>query len=47
MILCSRTAFIGEGIPLIAPRRRELPLRLLSSERFPDGVVRLHYDLRR
>ena len=35
--------FIGEGIPLIAPRHREVPLRLLSLKRFPDGVVQLHY----
>ena len=35
--------FIGEGIPLIAPRHREAPLRLLSVQRFPDGVVQLHY----
>jgi len=38
--------FIGEGIPLIAPRHREVPLRLLSLQRFPDGVVQLHYDVR-
>jgi dihydrofolate reductase len=37
--------FIGEGIPLIAPRHREVPLRLLSLQRFPDGVVQLHYDV--
>ncbi len=35
--------FIGEGIPLIAPRHREVPLRLLSVHRFSDGVVQLHY----
>ena len=35
--------FIGEGIPLIAPRRRPIRLRLLSTKQFPDGVVRLHY----
>jgi dihydrofolate reductase len=34
---------IGEGIPLIAPRHRSVPLRLLSTRRFSDGVVRLHY----
>jgi dihydrofolate reductase len=38
--------FIGEGIPLIAPRHREVPLRLLSLQRFPDGAVQLHYDVR-
>jgi dihydrofolate reductase len=37
--------FIGEGIPLIAPRHREVPLRLLSLQRFPDGVVQLHYHV--
>ena len=37
--------FIGEGIPLIAPRHREVPLRLLSLHQFPDGVVQLHYDV--
>ncbi len=35
--------FIGEGIPLIAPRHRAVPLHLLSLKRFEDGVVRLHY----
>ena len=39
--------FIGEGIPLLAPRHREVPLRLLSLQRFPDGVVQLHYDVQR
>jgi dihydrofolate reductase len=34
---------IGEGIPLIAPKHRRVPLRLRSVRRFPDGVVRLHY----
>jgi dihydrofolate reductase len=37
--------FIGEGIPLVAPRHRRIPLRLLSTKRFPDGVVRLHYEV--
>jgi dihydrofolate reductase len=35
--------FIGEGIPLIAPWQRTVPLKLLSTKKFPDGVVRLHY----
>jgi dihydrofolate reductase len=34
---------IGAGIPLIQPRRRTLPLKLLSSRAYADGVVRLHY----
>ena len=37
--------FIGEGIPLISPRHREVPLRLRSLQRFPDGVVQLQYDV--
>ncbi len=35
--------FIGEGIPLIAPARRTVPLKLISSTKFSDGVVKLHY----
>ena len=35
--------FIGEGIPVIAPARRTVPLRLISSTKFPDAVVKLHY----
>ena len=35
--------FIGDGIPLIAPRLRHMPLNLQSVERFEDGVVQLHY----
>lgn len=37
--------FIGQGIPLIAPRHREVPLRLRSLKRFADGIVQLHYDV--
>jgi dihydrofolate reductase len=37
---------IGEGIPLIAPKRRRVPLRLLSTKKFPDGVVNLRYAVR-
>lgn len=35
--------FIGEGIPLIAPRHRQVPLTLQSATPYADGVVRLHY----
>jgi len=38
--------FIGQGIPLIAPRHRTVPLKLLSSKAFPDGVVQLHYAVK-
>lgn len=39
--------FIGEGIPLIAPRHRTVPLELRTVQSYPDGVVRLHYDVLR
>jgi len=39
--------FIGEGIPLVAPRHRDIPLRLRSSKKYADGVVRLHYEVER
>ena len=39
--------FIGEGIPLGAPRHRDVPLRLRSAKKFSDGVVRLHYEVER
>ena len=38
---------IGEGIPLIAPRHRDIVLNLLASKSYPDGVVRLHYAVPR
>jgi dihydrofolate reductase len=37
--------FIGEGIPLIAPQHRSIELKLLSVKAYPDGVVRLHYEV--
>jgi dihydrofolate reductase len=37
--------FIGEGIPLVAPRHRDVLLRLRSSRKYPDGVVRLRYEV--
>ena len=36
---------IGEGIPLIQPRHRNVPLKLLSTKEFPDGVVHLNYGV--
>jgi dihydrofolate reductase len=39
--------FIGEGIPLIARRHRDVRLSLRSVQRFPDGVVQLHYNVER
>ena len=37
---------IGEGIPLLAPGRRQVPLTLLSTCKFSDGVVHLNYRAR-
>jgi dihydrofolate reductase len=39
--------FLGEGIPLLAPRHRAVTLRLLGVQQFPDGVVQLHYEVQR
>ena len=39
--------FIGEGIPLVAPRHRHVPLRLRSAKKDSDGVVRLRYQVTR
>src|SRR5579884_2126584 len=38
---------IGEGIPLVAPRHRNIPLQLISARTFPDGVVHLNYGVPR
>jgi dihydrofolate reductase len=37
--------FIGEGIPLVAPRHRDVALRLRSARKYPEGVVRLRYEV--
>lgn len=37
---------IGEGIPLVAPRHRDMRLVLIACKKFSDGVVRLHYGVR-
>ena len=39
--------FIGEGIPLLAPRHRAVALRLLGVQQSPGGVVQLHYEVQR
>jgi dihydrofolate reductase len=36
---------IGKGIPLMAPRHRDVALRLRSARKYPDGVVRLRYQV--
>ncbi|PYQ79233.1 MAG: dihydrofolate reductase [Acidobacteria bacterium] len=40
-------ALIGEGIPLLAPRHRRVPLKLKGVRKFPDGVVHLDYEISR
>jgi dihydrofolate reductase len=37
--------FIGKGIPLIAPRHRDVALHLLSVRKFSDGSIRLRYEV--
>ena len=39
--------FIGKGIPLVAPRHRDVSLVLRSARKYPDGVVRLRYHVAR
>jgi len=39
--------FIGEGIPLVAPRHRDVALRLCSARKYSDGVVRMRYQVPR
>jgi dihydrofolate reductase len=45
LIICVAPVLIGEGVPLIAARHRHIPLKLLSSRQFDDGVVQLHYEV--
>lgn len=42
-VITMAPVFIGDGIPLIAPRHLNVPLELQSVERFENGVVKLHY----
>jgi dihydrofolate reductase len=44
-ILSVVPVLIGEGIPLLAPRHRTVPLKLLASTKFADGLVKLHYSV--
>ena len=38
--------YIGAGIPLIAPLRHDVELKLLASRAYENGVVMLHYRAR-
>lgn len=42
-IITVTPVFIGDGIPLLTRRHREIALHLEGVERFDDGVVQLHY----
>jgi dihydrofolate reductase len=44
-VITMAPVFIGDGIPLIARRHRHLPLTLLSTQSFEDGVVQVHYGV--
>ena len=46
-VICMIPTFIGEGVPLIEPARRTVLLELVSCEHFADGVVKLHYSVRK
>ena len=39
--------FIGKGIPLVAPRHRDIDLHLRTAKKYPDGAVRLRYEIAR
>jgi len=39
--------FIGKGIPLVAPRHRDIELHLRTARKYPDGAVRLRYEIAR
>lgn len=36
---------IGEGIPLVAPRHRDISLMLLGSKKYPGGVIEMRYEV--
>lgn len=44
-VITMAPVFIGDGIPLIARRHRHVPLDLVSTQSFEDGVVQLHYSV--
>lgn len=39
--------FIGEGVPLLKPQQRTVPLKLVSIRSYADGVVHLKYGVLR
>lgn len=47
LVITVAPVFIGDGIPLLARRPRQVPLDLRSVDRFEDGVVQLRYHVQR
>jgi len=45
MIIHIVPVVIGTGIPLLDAKRRTSPLKLMSTRKFSDGVVRVHYSV--
>ena len=45
MIIHIVPVVIGTGIPLLDAKRRTSPLKLVSTRKFSDGVVRVHYSV--
>ena len=45
-IISVNPVFIGDGIPLLARRHRQVELELLSSKTYEDGVVQNRYRVR-
>jgi dihydrofolate reductase len=43
LVLSVTPVFIGDGIPLMTPKHRHVPLELVGLERFDDGVVQHRY----
>lgn len=38
---------LGKGIPLVAPRRRDISLELLGTTKYKDGVMQVRYGVTR
>ena len=47
VIVSIHPLLLGDGIPLVAPGARRMPLALVSERRFPSGLVQLAYRAER
>ena len=45
LVLSIVPILIGDGLPLLAPQHRAVPLRVLDVRSFPDGVIQLRYEI--